>query len=77
MFELLNVVSLCLAQNEAQKRETFLLLALFAIGACIFIVGCFGGKPFTKEKKVQKPLLVISAMMLFVFFVVYLVYKNN
>ena len=77
MFELLNIISLCLAQNEAQKRETFLLLALFAIGACIFIWSCFSSKPFTKEKKVQKPLLVISAMMLFVFFVVYLVYKNN
>ena len=72
MFNFLNVISLLLAQNEAQKKETFVLLAVFALIACGFIAGCFAGKPFTKEKKVQKPLLVISVMMLFVFFVVYL-----
>ena len=77
MTNMLLNLSLILAQNEAQKHETFLLLAVFALIACGLIAGTFAGKPFTKEKKVQKPLLVISAMMLFVFFVVYLVYKNN
>lgn len=76
MFEIVNLISLCLAQNEAQKNETFLLLAIFAIIACIFIAGSFGPKPFTKEKKIQKPLLVIAAMILFIFFIVYLVYKK-
>lgn len=76
MFEILNIISLCLAQNEAQKNETFLVMAIFALVACGFIAGCFGSKPFTKEKKVQKPLLVIAIMVLFIFFVIYLVYKK-
>jgi len=71
MFELLKDVSLLLAQNAQQKHETFLLLAVFALIACGFIAGNFAGKPFTKEKKVQKPLLVIAIMMLVVFFIVY------
>ena len=73
---LLNI-SLILAQNEAQKKETFILLAVFALIACGLIAGTFAGKPFTKEKKVQKALTVIAIMILFVFFVVYLIMKYN
>lgn len=71
MIELFSCLSILLAQNAKQKHETFLLLAVFALIACGFIAGAFGGKPFTKEKQIQKPLLVIAFMMLFVFFVVY------
>lgn len=77
MFELLNVVSLLLAQNEAQKHETFIVLAVFALIGCVIIVGNFAKTPFTKEKKVQKPLVAIAFMILFVFFVVYFVMKYN
>ncbi len=70
-----SVVNFVLAQNSAQKNETFVLLAIFALVACAFIAGNFAKTPFTKEKKVQKPLLVIAFMMLFVFLVVYLIFK--
>jgi len=69
-------ISLLLAQNEAQKHETFVLLAIFALVACGLIAGTFA-TPFTKEKKVQKTLTVIAVMVLFVFFVVYLIMKYN
>lgn len=74
---IISCLNLLLAQNAAQKNETFLLLAVFALVACGFIAGAFGGKPFTKEKQVQKPLLVIAVMMLFVFFVVYFLLINK
>ena len=73
---LLNI-PLILAQNEAQKTETFVLLAVFALIACVLIAGFFAKTPWTKEKKIMRPLLVISVMMLFVFFVVYLIMKYN
>lgn len=73
---LLNI-SLILAQNEAQKTETFILLAVFALIACGLIAGYFAKTPFTKEKKIMKPLLIIAIMVLFVFFVVYLILKYN
>ena len=77
MLSFLNFLTLLLAQNEAQKHETFLVLALFALVACVFIAGCFGPKPYTKEKQIQKPLLIIAIMALFVFFVVYIVYASK
>lgn len=70
-------ISLLLAQNEAQKNETFLLLAIFAIIACVMLLGFFAKTPFTKEKAVSKPLIIICVMVLFVFFVVYLIMKYN
>lgn len=76
MLNILNTISLLLAQNEAQKHETFLLLAIFALVGCGLIAGNFAGKPFTKEKQVQKPLLIIALMMLFVFFVVFFMTKK-
>ena len=76
MVNMLQSVSLILAQNEAQKHETFLLLAIFALIACGLIAGTFA-KPFTSEKKVQKTLTVIAVMVLFVFLVVYLIMKYN
>lgn len=77
MFNLLMNMHLILAQNEAQKTETFILLAIFALVACGLIAGAFAKTPFTKEKKVMRPLLIISLMVLFVFFVVYLILKYN
>lgn len=74
--QFIGVVSFLLKQNEAQKQETFVLLAIFALIACVLIAGTFA-KPFTKEKKVQKALTVIAVMVLFVFFVVYLILKYN
>ena len=65
-----------LAQNEAQRNETFILLAVFALVACGLIAGTFA-TPFTKEKKIQKTLTIIAVMVLFVFFVVYLIMKYN
>lgn len=76
MTNLLNLIPLILAQNEAQKNETFVLLAVFALFACVLIAGTFS-TPFTKEKKVQKALTVIAVMVLFVFLVVYLIMKYN
>ena len=76
MMNILNFIQLALAQNAAQKNETFVLLAIFALFACVIIVGTFS-KPFTKEKKVQKTLTVIAVMMLFIFLVVYLIMKYN
>ena len=69
--------SFILAQNEAQKNETFLLLAIFALIGCGLIAGFFAGKPFTKEKAVRKPLIFLSVMALFIFFVVYFIMKYN
>ena len=69
--------SLVLAQNEAQKNETFILLAIFALVACVLLAGFFAKTPFTNEKAVKKPLIILSIMALFVFFVVYLIMKYN
>ena len=74
---ILATISLLLAQNEAQKNETVILLAVFALVACGLIAGFFAKTPFTKEKAISKPLLVIAIMVLFVFFVVYLIMKYN
>lgn len=74
--QIMCTMSFLLKQNEAQKNETFILLAVFALIACVLIAGTFA-TPFTKEKKVQKALTVIAVMMLFVFFVVYLIVKYN
>ena len=60
--------SIILAQNEAQKNETFVLLAVFALIGCCLIAGFFAGKPYTKEKAVRKPLIFLSVMALFIFF---------
>ena len=73
----MNIIQLLLAQNEAQKTETFILLAVFALIACGLIAGAFAKTPYTKEKKVMRPLLVIAVMMLFVFAVVYIILKYN
>lgn len=73
----MNIIQLILAQNEAQKNETFILLAIFALVACGLIAGAFAKTPFTKEKKIMRPLLIIAVMMLFVFAVVYLILKYN
>lgn len=77
MLNLLSIFNLLLAQNEAQQRETFVVLAIFALVACGLIAGMFAKTPFTKEKQIQKPLLFIALMVLFVFFVVYLIMKYN
>ena len=68
---------LILAQNEAQKNETFLLLAIFALIGCGLIAGFFAKTAFTKEKAVKKPLIFLSIMAIFIFFVVYFIMKYN
>ena len=77
MLRLLFNFNIMLAQNKAQQNETFILLAVFALVACGLIAGMFAKTPFTKEKQIQKPLLFIALMVLFVFFVVYLIMKYN
>lgn len=77
MIEIFSTIPLIVAQNEAQKNETFILLAVFALIACGLIAGYFAKTPYTKEKKVMIPMLIIAIMMLFVFFVVYLIMKYN
>lgn len=66
---------LILAQNEAQKNETFLVLGIFALIACGLIAGFFAKTPFTKEKSVKKPLIFLAIMVIFIFFVVYALTK--
>lgn len=68
---------LILAQNEAQKNETFLLLAIFALVGCGLIAGFFAKTAFTKEKAVKKPLIFLAVMAIFIFFVVYFIMKYN
>ena len=77
MLRLLFNFNIMLAQNKAQQNETFILLAVFALVACGQIAGMFAKTPYTKEKQIQKPLLFIALMVLFVFFVVYLIMKYN
>lgn len=66
---------LILAQNQAQKNETFLVLAVFALIGCGLIAGFFAKTPFTKEKAVKKLLIILSIMAIFIFFVVYALTK--
>ena len=68
---------LMLAQNQAQKNETFVLLAVFALIGCGLLAGFFAKTPYTKEKNVKKPLIILSIMAIFIFFVVYFLTKYN
>ena len=66
-----------LAQNAAQKNETFILLAVFALIGCGLIASFFSKTPYTKEKAIKKPLIILSIMAIFIFFVVYALTKYN
>ena len=68
---LLTIIQLVLAQNEAQKNETYFGICVLAILGCIFIIDVFAKDTIAKEKSLKRLLLFFSCLAIFVFIILY------
>ncbi|MBP3630373.1 MAG: hypothetical protein J6J23_02670 [Clostridia bacterium] len=72
---LLNLLPLILAQNEKQKAETYLGLAILALFSIVFIMDMFGKGTIGKDKHMKKILLFFSCLFIFIFIIIFISFK--
>ncbi len=73
-----NLLILCrllLAQNEKQKAESYLGLAILALFSIVFIMDVFGKGSYGKNKDMKKILLFLSCLFIFIFIIIFISFK--
>ncbi|MGN1258977.1 MAG: hypothetical protein ACI4T8_01905 [Christensenellales bacterium] len=69
----LKMLYFVLKQNDAEKNETILGIAIMAIVGCILLFDLFNKSTFAPNKLYRKILLFFAFLAVFVFLVMYII----
>ncbi len=72
---LLNLIQLILAQNEKEKNETYIGIAILTLFSIIFVMDLFGKQSLAKDKHLRKILAFFACLFIFIFIMVFISFK--
>ena len=72
---LLNIIQLILAQNEKEKLETYIGIAILTLFSIVFVMDLFGKQSLVKDKHLRKILTFFACLFIFIFIIIFISFK--